>query len=83
VLYSEISFARWCRAVSHLQDLVELDLTYAIPLPTIGFSNDVREHLLESCKQAASAAAGHEVIWITGVLCDYFGKGKGGHLVFP
>ena len=70
------------QSISHLQDFVELDLAYAIPLPTIGFSNDVREHLLESCKQAASPAASHEVIWITGVPRDYFGEGKGGHLVF-
>ena len=66
-------------SAQHLEELVELDFGYAI---TVRFANDVGEHVLECCKQTASSAAGEQIIWVTRVLSDDIGEGKGSHLVF-
>ncbi len=65
----------------NLQQFVELDFGYAVPVPTVIFSNDVREHLLKGRKQTAASAAGKQIIELIGVFCDEFSKGKGGQLV--
>jgi hypothetical protein len=69
-------------SAQHLKELVELDFGYAIAIPTVRFANDVGEHVLECCKQTATSAAGEQIIWVTRVLSNYVGEGKGSHLVF-